>query len=144
MWHITEDYIAACRTPRKRRRQRMGWVAVVAIALACASTLAIAGDADVIAAKAMRAPDNTWTFEVTIRSNDKGPDYYCDRFEILAPTGNILGVRDLAHPHADEQPFTRELSGVKISPGLVNGVLVRAHHSMRGYDGATVKVKLTK
>ena len=121
----------------------MGRLAATAIALFFAISLAVAGEADILAAKALRSVDGTWTFEVTIRSNDRGPDSYCDRVEILAPTGGILGILHLAHPHIDEQPFTRQLSGVKISQGLLNSVLVRAHHNLHGYGGATVKVKLT-
>ena len=111
--------------------------------LLCASPIIIAGEADVIAAKAKREANGTWTFEVTIRSNDKNLNYYCDRFEVLSPSGGVLGVRELEHPHTDEQPFTRELHGVKIpSGGIFRSVLVRAHHRARGYDGTTVKVKL--
>ncbi len=130
------------RTPRRNT----GWsktratVATVVLLFACSP--AIAGEADVIAAKAVRAPDGTWNFEVTIRSNDKDFNYYCDRFEVISPSGGVLGVRQLEHPHADEQPFTRELRGVKIPRGIARGVLVRAHHSIRGYDGAALKVRL--
>ena len=114
-----------------------------AAVLLCTHGIATAGEADVIAATAARASDGTWSFDVTIRSNDKNFNYYCDRFEVLSPSGGVLGVRELEHPHADEQPFTRELRGVKIpAGGIVRSVLVRAHHGVRGYDGATVKVKL--
>ena len=127
-------------------RLNMGWrnmrSVITAMILICAGPLAIAGEADVIAATARRAADGTWTFEVTIRSNDKDLNYYCDRFEVISPSGGVLGVRELEHPHGDEQPFTRELRGVRINPGLVRGVLIRAHHKARGYDGASLKVRL--
>lgn len=45
-------------------------------------------------------------------------DNDCDRFEVISPGGGVLGVRQLKHPHADEQPFTRELHGGKIPRGL--------------------------
>lgn len=106
-----------------------------------AAPAAHAGEADVIAAKARRGGDGKWSFAVTIRSNDKGWKYYCDRFEVRAPDGRVLGVRRLLHPHEDEQPFTRDLEGVEIPPGLP-GVLIRAHHSARGYDGRVLKLKL--
>ena len=80
------------RTPQRN----MGWskirATVAAIVLFFACSLAIAGGADVIAAKAVRAPDGTWNFEVTIRSNDKDFNYYCDRFEVIAPGGGVLGM----------------------------------------------------
>lgn len=115
---------------------------VAAIILACAALPAIAGEADVVAANAMRAADGTWTFTVTIRSHDKGINYYCDRFEVISPAGGVLGVRELDHPHVNEQPFTRELAGVKVPPGIGHGVLIRAHHNVAGYTGSTVKIRL--
>jgi hypothetical protein len=38
------------------------------------------------------------------------------------------------HPHENEQPFTRSLSGVAITPGTAE-VTVRAHDSVDGYGG---------
>jgi hypothetical protein len=104
---------------------------------------AIAGEADVIDAKVARAKDGTYNFDVTIKSNDKGWQYYCDAFEVLAPDGKVLGTRVLLHPHEDEQPFTRELYGVKVPPG-VDRVTIRARHKPKGYDGKTLVVKLPK
>ncbi|MGB5082919.1 MAG: hypothetical protein WBO23_19495 [Burkholderiales bacterium] len=113
------------------------------VPILCAAVGAHAGEADVIAARASRGPDGKWSFAVTIRSNDKGWKYYCDRFEVRAPDGRLLGVRRLLHPHEDEQPFTRELDGVGIPPGLP-GVLIRAHHNARGYDGDVLKLQLPR
>ena len=81
---------------------------------------------------------------MTIRSQDRGWDHYADRFEILAPDGTVLGVRQLAHPHVDERPFTRELDGVLV-PDTLDTVVIRAHHHpRRGYDGATVQLELPR
>jgi hypothetical protein len=111
--------------------------------LAVVAGLATAGEADVIAAKAARAKDGTWRFDVTIQSNDKGWDYYADAFEVLAPDGRVLGTRVLLHPHDDEQPFTRELDGVRIPSG-VDRVTLRARHKPKGYDGKTLEVRLPR
>ena len=100
-----------------------------------------AGEADVIRAKVEKGSNGTYDFDVTIRSNDRGWDYYCDRFEVLGPDGKVLGVRTLYHPHETEQPFTRELYGVRIPAGL-NKVTIRARHKPRGYDGKTLTVTL--
>ena len=108
--------------------------------LLCAAP-AWAGEADVVAAKVTKGGDGTYNFDVTIRSNDRGWDYYCDRFEVLAPDGKVLGVRTLYHPHENEQPFTRELYGVKIPAGLTK-VRIRARHKPRGYDGESISVAL--
>jgi hypothetical protein len=40
-----------------------------------------------------------------------------------------------------EQPFTRDLYGVKIPPGVTR-VTVRARHKPKGYDGAALSVAL--
>jgi hypothetical protein len=104
--------------------------------------LAWAGEADVIAAKVSRV-GGVYHFDVTIRSNDKGWDYYCDRFEVMMPDGRVIGVRELLHPHENEQPFTRELNGVKIPAGT-DHVLLRARHKPRGYGGAVFKLNLPR
>jgi len=114
------------------------WTAVLLMSFAGA---AFAGEADVVAVKPTRESGNRWRFDVTVKSNDKGWDYYADAFEVLTPDGKLLGRRILYHPHETEQPFTRELSGVKIPPD-VKSVVVRARHKPRGYDGATLTVRL--
>lgn len=48
----------------------------------------------------------------------------------------------LLHDHTDEQPFTRELHGVHVPNGFPQGVLIREHHNIRGYDGAALKLDL--
>lgn len=116
--------------------------AAVALALTCASPLAMAGAADVIAASARQTPDGTWSFEVTMRCDDRGADYFCDRFEVLTPTARVVGVRRLLHDHSDEQPFTRDLQGVRVPDGFPRGVLIRGHHNIRGYEGAALKLAL--
>lgn len=47
------------------------------------------------------------------------------------------------HPHESEQPFTRELHGVKI-PSPIDEAIVRARHKPKGYNGVTKKVKLPR
>jgi len=113
---------------------------IATVFLACAVPV-WAGEADVIAARATKGRDGTYNFDVTIRSNDRGWDYFCDRFEVLTPEGKVLGVRTLLHPHETEQPFTRELYGVKVPPGLKE-VRIRAGHKPRGYDGETLTIAL--
>jgi len=105
------------------------------------SATASAGEANVLSAKVTKSAGGTYNFDVTIRSNDRGWDYFCDRFEVLTPEGKVLGVRTLLHPHETEQPFTRELYGVKIPAGLKE-VRIRARHKPKGYDGKTITVAL--
>ena len=94
-----------------------------------------------IGATVDRRSAGLYDFDVTIRSRDTGWDRYADRFEVLAPDGRVLGVRVLDHPHENEQPFTRELSGVAIPRGI-DRVTIRARFKPVGYDGATLTIAL--
>jgi hypothetical protein len=100
-----------------------------------------AGEADVVDAKVRRSASNTFDFDVTVKSVDKGVAYYADAIEVLASDGKLLGRRELLHPHEDEQPFTRDVYSVRIPAG-VEVVVVRAHHNVKGYDGKTLTLKL--
>ncbi len=82
----------------------------------------------------------TWSFNVTVRHGDAGWDHYADGWEIAAPDGTQLGYRKLLHPHDNEQPFTRSLSGVEI-PQDIGTVIVRAHDSVHEW-GEPVAFKL--
>jgi hypothetical protein len=85
----------------------------------------------VVAAEAEPASDG-WRFTVTLRSEDTGWDRYADGWEVAAPDGGRLGHRELLHPHVDEQPFTRSLSGVEIPEGT-SWVTIRGHDSVEGW-----------
>ncbi len=100
-----------------------------------------AGEADVVAAEAHRSSDGTWRFDVTVRHADTGWEHYADRWEVLAPDGTLLGERVLLHPHVEEQPFTRSLSGVRIPP-QIHRVRIRAHDSVHGYGGRGLTLEL--
>ncbi|MEX2239185.1 MAG: hypothetical protein WD775_00680 [Burkholderiales bacterium] len=108
-----------------------------------AAQASFAGEADVVDVKLRRSASGTYDFDVTVRSVDKGWDYYADAFEVLGPDGAVLGRRILYHPHETEQPFTRELYGVKIPAGVTQ-VTVRARHKPKGYDGETMRVTLPR
>lgn len=114
------------------------FVGFVASLLATASW---AGEADIVEAQARAAADGTWRFMVTVEHADDGWEHYANRWEVVGPDGQILGTRQLTHPHVDEQPFTRSLSGVSL-PESVTSVTIRAHDSVHGYGGAMVTVEL--
>ena len=118
---------------------------VMALVLAgtLASTGARAGEADVVAADATQSPDGTWRFTVTVRHGDTGWDHYANAWEVLGPDGTVLGRRELLHPHENEQPFTRSLSGVQI-PESVDRVTIRARDSVHEYGGATLEILLDR
>jgi hypothetical protein len=79
--------------------------------------------------------DGTFRFEVTVRSPDTGWDKYADAWEVRAPDGTVLGTRVLTHPHVEEQPFTRSLSGVAIPEGITQAE-VAARDLVEGFCGA--------
>lgn len=103
---------------------------------------ALAGEADVLQVKAVQQ-GGTYRFDVTVAHEDTGWDHYADAWEVIAPDGTVLGVRTLFHPHVDEQPFTRSLTGVKV-PDSVSEVTVRAHDKVHGWGGAEVTVKIPR
>lgn len=113
--------------------------------LMLAAPAALAGEADVIAVAAERHPgtEDMFDFRVTILSNDTGPGYHADAFEIVAPDGRILGRHDLPQPNQTEQPFTRVLENLKVPVGI-DRVTVRARHKPRGYDGQSVSIQLPR
>jgi hypothetical protein len=75
----------------------------------------------------------TWQFDVTVLHEDSGWDHYADGWGIYTIDGVELGYRILAHPHVNEQPFTRSLSGVVI-PVTLTKVILRPHDLVHG-DG---------
>ena len=100
-----------------------------------------AGEADVIDVATSKVGDHRYDFGVTVRHTDEGWKHYADGWEVLGPDRTVLGTRKLWHPHVDEQPFTRSLSGVTIPDG-VSEVIIRAHDSVHGHGGAEIRVVL--
>jgi len=100
-----------------------------------------AGQADIIDVNVHLSAPQTYTFDVTVQHADTGWDHYADQWDVVAPDGTVLGTRVLYHPHVDEQPFTRSLSGVRI-PARVKQVTIRAHDKVHGWGGKTMTVKL--
>lgn len=115
----------------------------VAILILCTAAPLAAGEADVVAVTVSAQGDGTYRFDVTVRHADEGWDHYADGWEVLAPDGTPLGYRKLLHPHVDEQPFTRSLSGVEIPDGI-NEVVVRAHDSIHEWGGVEMTVAVPR
>lgn len=113
------------------------------LCLALIALPARAGEADVVDVKVRLNSAGTYDFDITVKSVDKGWHYYADAFEVLGPDGKVLGQRILLHPHETEQPFTRDLYGVRIPAGVTH-VTVRARHKPKGYDGRTMAITLPR
>ncbi len=96
--------------------------------------------------KATEQVDGLWKFEVTVQHADEGPEHYADRWELLIPLpdGKVqVYTYEMTHPHVEEQPFTRSMSGVEIPEGVTR-ITVRAHDSRDGYGGQEVQVDLSQ
>lgn len=105
--------------------------------------VALAEMADVVDAQAACSGHEEFVcqFTVTVRHADEGPGHYADRWEVLSLDGTVLQTRKLHHPHVNEQPFTRSVSGVRISPSTKQ-VRIRAHVSKHGYGGKELVIDL--
>lgn len=82
-----------------------------------------------------------WRFDVTLSHGDTGWDHYADGWRVVDSNGNQLGLRNLAHPHVNEQPFTRSLSGVQIPEGVTE-VGIQARDNVTGWGPQIMKVQL--
>ncbi len=101
------------------------------------------GEADVLDAQAFCNDTRVCRFMVTVAHADEGWEHYANKWEILSPDGEVLGTRELLHPHTDEQPFTRTLTRVQIPAG-VSEVIIRAHDSVHGYGGQELRIEIPK
>jgi hypothetical protein len=81
------------------------------------------------------------TFAVTLEHNDQGWHHYANQWDVMTLDDQLLGSRVLYHPHENEQPFTRSLSGVMIPEG-VRQVKIRARDSEHGYSKQEVLVDI--
>lgn len=97
---------------------------------------------DVVAVKVVQRSAGVFDFDVTISSPYDTPSRYADGFRVMGEDGRTVhGVRPLGHDHASEQPFTRDLYGVKLPAG-VRKVLVQGRDQQHGWGGGTRLVDL--
>ena len=126
-----------------KRNARGPFVLASGLLLILASAPGSAGEAGVVGVKIIKEGTGTYRFDVSVRHGDEGWKHYADGWDVVAPDGSVLGTRELAHPHENEQPFTRSLAGVRI-PESVNQVTLRAHDSVHGYGGAEMRVEVPR
>lgn len=103
----------------------------LALPLLLAAGAACAGEASVVGGEARRAGEG-WIVSATARHADEGWEHYADAWRVETPDGRALGLRELLHPHVEEQPFTRSLSGVEI-PETLDHVILRARDGVHGW-----------
>jgi len=105
-----------------------------------AGGFSIANDAAITEVDIKPAGDRMYQVSVTLEHADTGWDHYANRWDVLDEDGNVLGSRVLAHPHVNEQPFTRSLQ-VEI-PESVKVVTIVASDSVHGDNEETVQVEV--
>lgn len=111
------------------------------IFVACLLPLPVFADPPMIENVQTSHDGENWRFDVTVSHPDTGWDHYADAWRVLDREGNELAIRELAHPHETEQPFTRSLSGVKIPKGTTK-VKLEARCLVDGWSGEFVEVVL--
>jgi len=99
------------------------------------ASASLASDVEIVNVTAVQS-GSAWRFDVTLRHADSGWEHYADGWEVLAPDSSSLGMRVLAHPHVNEQPFTRSLGGVMIPEGVTH-VIIRARDNVDGWTATT-------
>ncbi len=104
-------------------------------------SFSFAGEADVVKVDINKGEESVYSFSVTVYHKDTGWNHYANKWDIVDEKGIILATRILYHPHIDEQPFTRSLSGVKI-PVNIKTVIIRAHDLVHKYGGKELSNQL--
>ena len=104
------------------------------------ATPAFAHDAEIV--KAVGTGTNgIYSFSTTLSHPETGWDDYADGWRVELEDGTVLGTRVLAHPHSNEQPFTRSLSRVAVPRGT-SLVFIRAKTLADGWSDKRVAVPL--
>jgi hypothetical protein len=116
-------------------------LAIATVATALSFSTAFAGQVAVIDVKADKTGERIYRFSVTLQHADEGWEHYANKWEIVAPDGTVLAERVLAHPHVEEQAFTRSLSGVVIPEGISH-IIVRGRDSIHGLGDTEMKMRI--
>ena len=109
--------------------------------LLISSATSQANEVEIVDVKVHQKSDKAWTFAVTLKHGDTGWDHYANEWQVIAPDNKILATRTLYHPHVNEQPFTRNTSGVKI-PASMETVRVIAKDTVHGLAKIAMQVNL--
>ena len=120
------------------KMKRLFCVLILATAMIATATV-YAGAVKIVSVKV--ACGNTCTFSVTLKHADEGWEHYANQWDVMTMDDKLLKSRVLYHPHVDEQPFTRSLSGVQIPPGTTQ-VKVRAKDLKHGYSSEEYTVSI--
>lgn len=96
---------------------------------------------DVLAVRVSASAADIFDFDVTVSSPYDSASRYADGVRAKSHDGIVFGERKLLHDHAAEQPFTRDMYGVMVPPGI-RSVLIEARDQTFGYGGKVIEVGL--
>lgn len=113
-------------------------IAVLVGLVVCVATYA--GDVEIVKVR-FHHQGGQWRVDTTLRHADAGWEHYADAWRVVMSDGSEIGTRVLHHPHENEQPFTRSLSGLSIPAGTAT-VYVEAHDKVHGWSPQRVEVRL--
>jgi len=102
---------------------------------------AFANDVEIIKV-VLTKRSGTWQADVTLKHADTGWKHYADGWRLVDSQGNEIGKRTLYHPHVNEQPFTRTLSGFHLANDI-KVIFVEAHDLKHGWSPNKVKIDLS-
>lgn len=97
---------------------------------------------DVVKAE-LKPSGDQFSIAVTISSPYDTPERYADGWRVMTESGDVLAEHELAHDHANEQPFTRERGPFTI-PDDVTTVVVEGRDQANGYGGKTVTIEVPR
>ena len=99
-----------------------------------------AGESNVVDVTIESLGAGKFRIKSTIAHEDTGWDHYANRWDVLDESGQVIGVRELAHPHVNEQPFTRSVT-VTI-PESVKTITIRSNDSVHELGGETIDLSV--
>ncbi len=96
---------------------------------------------DVVKAEISGDAGGPYSVAVTMKSPYDSAERYADSMRVRSADGDVYGERKLGHDHAGEQPFTRDITDVKIPSGI-SEVVVEGHDQKSGWGGDTVTITI--
>jgi len=106
------------------------------------STSVLANDVEIVNVVLTKHAE-TWRADVTLKHADTGWKHYADGWRLVDEKGNEIGKRTLYHPHVNEQPFTRSLSGFYIANDT-KIIFIEAHDLKHGWSPNKVRIDMGK
>jgi len=95
----------------------------------------------VVGAAMSRNLDGSYDLRVNVRSQDKGPEYYADRVEVLDPSGKLLHTIKVDESHENKQPFGVSAANLRLPDGIEH-IVLRARMKPGGAHGRDRMLKL--